>query len=484
MNNKPLHKKTATELIVDLTTKKISAEELLEETINRIDKFDTQINAIPYRDFDNARRQAKEIDTRLAKGEKKPLLGLPMSVKDSFNVIGMPTTWGNKNFKDYIPTENAVAVKRLKDAGAIIIGKSNVPFMLQDWQTYNDLYGTTNNPWNFKLTPGGSSGGAAAALAAGFVSLELGSDLAGSLRAPAHFCGVYSHKPSLELIPMRGTSPPTFPCYPIHVDLVVSGPMARSAADLKLSLDVMAGPDELLDGSSYKLKLLPAKHTALKDYKILVLDSHPVYPTAKSITHALNELVEKLTKAGAKVSRENKDTELRAITENFAFLLGAFGTNNLPEKLYRRLEKDLRELHQEDNSLHAQALRGSVSAHREWLAAVTARDALKQKWQPVFEKYDVILCPAMPTLAFPHDHSNPNNRKLIVDGKEMPYDAQYSWIALPSSFGLPATTAPIAISNDNLPIGIQIIGNFLEDYTTIHFAELLTKEFGEVALTL
>jgi amidase len=199
---------STTELVRALAARRISAVELLERAIARIEYYNPAINAVVVRDYVRARAAAIAADAALAQGERRPLLGIPMTVKESFNVAGLPITWGIPMFQYWRPNEDAVAVARLKAAGAIIIGKTNVPFALSDWQSYNDVYGTTNNPWDFGRSPGGSSGGSAASVAAGFVSLELGSDIAGSLRAPAHFCGVFAHKPSYGLVPLRGHSWP------------------------------------------------------------------------------------------------------------------------------------------------------------------------------------------------------------------------------------------------------------------------------------
>jgi amidase len=254
---------TATALLAALADKRVSAVELVDFAIARIEALDKSINAVVVRDFERARTAAKEADAALARGERRPLLGLPMTVKEQFNVAGLPTTWGNPKFRDWHPEADALTVQRLKAAGAVVIGKTNVPLGLTDWQSYNEIYGTTNNPWDLSRTPGGSSGGAAAALAAGFVPLELGSDIGGSLRAPAHYCGVFSHKPSLDLVPQRGSGPPDTPAVPVRGDLAVVGPMARSAVDLALELDVLAGPDEWSEGIGYKLALPPPRHDKL-----------------------------------------------------------------------------------------------------------------------------------------------------------------------------------------------------------------------------
>ena len=250
---------TAGDLVEALASRQVSSRELVDAAFARIEALDPKINAVVVRDFDRARTAADAADAALERGERQPLLGLPMTVKEQFNIAGLPTTWGFPKFKDWRPDVDALVVQRLKAAGAIILGKTNVPVDLGDWQSYNEVYGTTNNPWDFGRSPGGSSGGAAAALAAGFVPLELGSDIGGSLRAPAHFCGVFSHKPSIDLVPLRGAGPPQTPAIPGRGDFAVAGPMARSAADLALELSVVAGPDELMDGIGYKLALPPPR---------------------------------------------------------------------------------------------------------------------------------------------------------------------------------------------------------------------------------
>jgi len=248
------------ELVAMLANRKISAVELLEHAIARIEALDQRINAVVVRDFERAHSAAVAADAALARGERAPLLGLPMTVKEAINVTGMPTTWGMPMFKGWMPKQDSVVIARLKSAGAIIIGKTNVPFAISDWQSYNEIYGTTNNPWDLSRTPGGSSGGAAAALAAGYVSLELGSDLAGSIRAPAAFCGVFGHKPSYGVVPLGGFAPPTVEQrLSADSDLAVLGPMARTAADLALALDVLAGPEDR-DATAYRLALPPPRH--------------------------------------------------------------------------------------------------------------------------------------------------------------------------------------------------------------------------------
>lgn len=478
-NNKELPYLSASELISMLSTRKISSQELLDETIARIESLDKTINAIPVRDFDRARQQAKIIDAAIAKGEKTPLSGLPMSLKESFNIEGLPTSWGNNEFKNWRPAEDALAVSRLKKAGAVIIGKSNVPFMLQDWQTYNDLHGVTNNPWDVSVTPGGSSGGSAAALAAGFVALEVGSDLAGSLRTPAHFCGIYTHKPTQNIIPLRGTSAPTMIPLPTGHDLAVAGPMARSAKDLELGLSILAGPDEMLSGKGFELKLPKPRHQRLQDFRVLVLDEHPLLPTAASVVKPLNELTENLIKLGVNITRDvKKIIDNAKITRTYMQFLGAFVGACLPPDIYEYFKVQAGELKNDDQSLGAFFLRGSISTHRDLFLATQMREAFRQQFRAIFNDYDVIICPVMPTPAFAHDHSDVLKREINIDGNRYSYNDQLTWISLATLFGLPATVAPLALTEHGLPVGVQIIGDYLEDLTTIQFAHLLEREFG------
>src|SRR3954451_21777750 len=251
---------TAVDLSAALAAKKVSAVELAQDAISRIERHDAKINAICVRDFERGLAAARAADAALARGEKKPLLGIPLTVKESYNIAGLPTTWGIPQQKDFVPGEDALSIMRVKDAGGVILGKTNVPLGLGDWQSYNEIYGVTNNPYDLGRTPGGSSGGSAAALAAGYGALSLGSDIGGSLRAPAFHCGVYAHKPTFNLVPVRGHIPPPLPAIPLERDMAVIGPMARSAADLSLLLDVIAGLDPLDTGVGYRVALPPPRY--------------------------------------------------------------------------------------------------------------------------------------------------------------------------------------------------------------------------------
>lgn len=470
----------ASELVRALANQEVSARELVDAAIARIEALDPKINAVVVRDFDRARQAANDADAALSRGERRRLLGLPMTVKEQYNVAGLPTCWGYPKFDGWKPDYDALVVQRLKAAGAIILGKTNVPKGLGDWQSFNDIYGTTNNPWETSRTPGGSSGGSAAALAAGFVPLELGSDIGGSLRAPAHFCGVCAHKPSLDLVPQRGSGSPQRPPNPVRGDMEVNGPMARSAADLALALDVIAGPDEMWEGIAYKLALPPPRHDKLADFRVLVIDTNPLCPTAAGIRLALDTLADRLAKAGCQVSHANpKMPDLGRTIRNYAELLLAFYSLDLSPEERVRCDAAARVLSPEDQSLRAYELRGLTISHPEYLRASRVRVGLRAHWQALFQDVDVVLCPPMPSPAFPHDHSEPEEeRQLEIDGKKVPYGDQKAWSAVATVTGLPATITPIGRTDGGLPVGVQIIGGFLEDRTTIAFARLIEQEFG------
>lgn len=471
--------RTATRLVADLRSRQVSATELLDHTIDRVEALDGAINAVVVRDFGRARDEARQADAALAAGDTRPLLGLPMTVKEAFNVAGLPTTWGLPGMQDIPVLEDAVVVARLKAAGAVIIGKTNIPVMLADWQSANPVHGVTRNPWDVSRTPGGSSGGGAAALAAGLVSLEYGSDLASSLRAPAHYCGVYAHKPSHGLTPSRGFAPPGAPtsCPAPVIDLAVVGPMARSADDLALALDVTAGPDDH-EAVGYRLHLPPPRHAALKDHRVLVLDRHPLLPTSDSIRVALADRAARLESLGCKIGRESPHLpDLAQIAATFVELLMAQMSADTADEAYAQARMAAERLPKGADPMASAAVRGGVLSHRDWIAADRLRTAFAHQWRALFRDWDVVLCPSMPTQAPPLN--GPGGPAMPeIDGLAVPYEAQPLWGTLATLTGNPATAFPIGLDAAGLPIGAQAIGPFLEDRTTIAFAGLMEREFG------
>jgi amidase len=471
---------TAENLVALLQARQVSAIELVDRAIARIEAHDGKLNAVVVRDFDRARAAAAEADRALARGDRRPLLGVPMTVKECANVAGLPTTWGIPGTERIQVREDAVAVARLKAAGAIVLGKTNVPLMLFDMQSYNSIYGTTNNPWDLGRTPGGSSGGSAAALAAGYVSLELGTDIGGSLRVPSGFCGVFGHKPTYGLVPSRGIAPPGTPSLSVgvRVDLTVAGPIARSAGDLALALGVIAGPDDA-DALAYKLVLPPPRSTELRDFRVLIVDDHPLLPTAGNVRTALDKIADRLARTGVRVAQTSPLLPDLALSGRvFTQLLMAVFGGDLPDDIYARRQSAAATLPPDTMSITATSLRSSVMSHREWIRADRLRTGIADRWRRFFREWDVLLCPVMPTPAFAHDHSDINTRRISIDGTEVPYGDQTIWNSIATLAGLPATAMPIGRSDEGLPIGMQIIGPYLEDRTTIAFAELVEREFG------
>jgi amidase len=472
--------KTATELSRALAARQVSAVELAEDAIARIERHDSKINAVCVRDFERAMQAARAADAALARGEAKPLLGIPFTVKESFNVAGLPTTWGFVQHKDFRPAEDALAITRVKDAGGVILGKTNVPAALSDWQSYNDIYGTTNNPYDLGRTPGGSSGGSSAALAAGYGALSLGTDIGGSLRVPAFHCGIYAHKPTFALVAPRGHIPPQVPPIPLDRDLSVIGPMARCAADLALALDVIAGPDPLDAGVGYKLALPPPRHAALKDFRVLVVDGHPLLPANKEIRASIETLAGKLEKAGTRVARQSPLLpDFADASRLYMRMLMGFLASFWPVEQYDAVRAAAAQLNPDDLSLAAERLRGMSVSHRAWVLDDGARARLRAQWRKLFGEFDAVICPIMPTQAYPHDHSpEQETRRINIDGKDYVYPDQLAWPGFATLPGLPATAIPTGFASDGLPVGVQIIGPWLEDKTPIKLAELIEHEYG------
>lgn len=472
---------TAGELTAAMEAGDVSAVELTTAAVARIERLDGEVNAVCVPDFERALAAAEEANARRARGESGPVLGVPMTIKDSIDIAGLPTTWGFPPFKDNVAAADAVAVARLKAAGAVILGKTNVPLALGDFQSYNGIYGVTNNPWDLGRTPGGSSGGSAAALAAGFGALSMGSDIGGSLRVPAHFSGVYAHKPSIGLLPLRGhTFPGTRPLPEFGGELGVIGPMARGAADLATMVRLLSDPDEAGLGAGYRTALRPARHDELDAYRVLILDSHPLLPVSAEVRAAIDDLAKRLEAVGVTVRRESPHLpDLAEGARSYMRLLQSATSAGFPPHVYAAAQLAAAALDESDTSLAAERARGMVLGHRDWVAADGVRAGQRAQWAELFADVDVVVAPVFATPAIPHDHSEPMAaRTITVDGEEHDYLDQLAWAGLATAPGLPSTAVPVTRSAQGLPIGVQLIGPLFEDYTPIRFAELLDREFG------
>ena len=459
-----------------LRKKKIGCLELLDAYLARVERHNPRLNAIIALDVEGARRRAKAADRALARRQVwGPLHGLPMTVKESYDVAGLPTTWGIPELKDNVPADNAVAVERLLGAGAVLFGKTNVPLYLADWQSYNAIYGTTNNPWDVTRSPGGSSGGSAAALAAGLTGLEAGSDIGASIRNPAHYCGVYGHKPTYGIVPPRGQA---LPGKVAQGDISVIGPMARSAADLDVALSIMAGPDAI-DGAGWQLRLPPPEKKALREYKVAVMLTDPASEVDREVQDRLEALADFLARKRAKVSdRARPAIDTAEANRVYILLLRAATSGRQTDEAFARNVEIVRGLAPGEQGYYARMMRGNTLSHREWLQLDEARHRMRLAWAEFFDEYDLLLCPAAASAAFPHDQEGErHDRTIAVDGRRVPTTDQLFWAGYSGMAYLPATVAPAGFTPGGLPVGVQIVGPQHGDRTCIDFARLLEEEF-------
>jgi len=448
----------------------ISCLELLDHYVARVERLDPRINAVVVRDFAHARERARALDSQ--SDRSAPLFGVPMTVKESFNLAGLPTTWGHEAQRGSAASEDALPVQRLTGAGAVVFGKTNVPVSLADWQSFNPVYGTSSNPWNQSHTPGGSSGGSAAAMAAGLSGLELGSDIGGSIRVPAHYCGVFGHKPSWGLCSSRGQS---LVLTAGMGDISVIGPLARSARDLELALDVIAGGDPVQDVG--RMALPPPRTSRLSDLRIAVWSSEPGQTTDAETTAHIDGLADSLEREGATISRAARPAF--DVTEAFHLyvrLLAAALSGRATEETLQRMREAKARRPADDLSADAIFERTVDMTHREWLHLNERRFQIRRLWGQFFREWDVLLCPVIATPALPHMQQGETwERSVAVDGRTIPYNDMLFWPGVTCAFHLPASVAPIGVSEAGLPIGVQIVGPFHGDRTTIHVAGLLEQ---------
>ena len=469
---------SAHEILKKIKQREVSSLEVLDCFLAQVEKVNPKINAIVALDAERAKEKAIEADNKInLKSKLGPLHGLPMTIKDAFEVEGIVSTGGNPAWKDNIPKRNAEAVQRLVDAGAIIFGKTNVPFLSSDLQSFNKIYGTTNNPWDLERTPGGSSGGSAAALAAGMTPLELGSDIGGSIRVPAHFCGLYGHKPSYNIISEVGHMPPPPGSILTGNGLSVAGPLARSPEDLEIALDVLVSAQEQ-DSQAWKVKLPKARTKKTKELKIAVWPDEPYAEADNEITNLIKETAEDLKHAGAKVETVDLPISFEEIDKIYSLLLNPLMLAGSPKETFETLAKLNESLDPYDMSELAKVDRGSVLKHADWVIVNAMRQNMRQKWREFFNKFDVILCPTCITPAFKHNHNPVHERKLTINGKDDEYLRATLWAGPAVSAGLPSTNVPIGMSSNNLPISMQITGPYLEDKTCLEVAKVVRNIRG------
>ena len=470
--------RTTSDLLRALTAGEVSSLELLDALLARVQSHNPAINAVVATAAGAARKRAREADAARARGESwGKLHGLPMTIKDSIEVVGMPTTSGAPELAQHMPARHADAVQSLVDAGAIVFGKTNVPLFTGDFQSYNEVYGTTTNPWDPERIPGGSSGGSAAALAAGLTPLELGSDIGGSIRNPAHFCGVYGHKPTWGTVSVRGNVPGP-PGTLSSPDLVVLGPMARCADDLELGLDVLAAPSPP-NTRAWRLELPASRHGRLSGFRVAAWLEQPGFPVSNDVADRIQLAVDRITAKVASVddkARPSLDPQ-RSHALYLRLLYSVIGPGRSGGAL-AEIAKMLSPLGPSDQEADGDMIRGSVDLHSTWLWDNETRHQLCASWAEFFKEVDVLLCPIMPVTAFPHDHRPVAERKLQVDGREIGYFDPLFWAGLFTVSYLPVTVVPVGRTREGLPVGMQIVAPYLEDRTAIHFARLIEHLVG------
>ena len=463
----------------------ISSRELTRHVFKRIKKYNEKINAFVTLNEEQALRRARKADEALAAGKKwGPLHGLPILIKDQYRTAGLRTTCGFPELTEYVPQENAVAVERLLNAGAIIVGKTNTPVGGGDIQTYNKVAGTTNNPWDAAKTSGGSTGGGAAALAAGMGFLELGGDLAGSIRTPSNFCGVCGHKSSLNLVPLQGSIPPLPSVVPASIsmaaltDLTVAGPLARSAADLKLELEIIAGPAPE-DAVCLSWTLPKPRRQKLREYKIGFVTDDRFCPVDSDIRAVVTQVTDALSKEGVKV-REGWPEGIKPaeVFDTYFKLLAAclspspIFTETVIEKMRSRFDQPYGEFERK-------RVQGLTLSHKDWYMLSVIRLYTRLAWQEFFKEYDAFIMPANCVAAFSHNHDS-NMYGRVIDSPDRPryYGEAFKWISLATLAGCPATVIPAGKTKANLPVGIQIMGPYMEDGTPLDLAMKIESVLG------
>jgi amidase len=474
-----LHFLPATELCRLLRDGEVSSVELLDHFLARVEAHDPAINAVVALDAERGRARAAEADAARRRGESwGPLHGLPMTVKDAFETEGLVTTSGAPELRDNVPASDADAVARLKAAGAVVFGKTNLPIHAGDLQTFNEVYGRTNNPWAPDRSPGGSSGGSAAALAAGLTGLELGSDIGGSIRNPAHYCGVFGLKPTWGIVSPRGHIPgPPGTLKPADVNVV--GPLGRSAADLALGLDVLAGPAGL-DAAGWRLDLPPARNGgALAGLRVATWFDDPFTPIAADTRALLDGAARALADGGATVTAVEPPVGLGELVMSWERLVLPVVSMSMPEDDVAALVEMAAAPVADDEPRTVRAIRAIAARHRDWLRADERRHRHRRLFAGLFEQHDVLLAPVMPTDAIPHDTDRDiTAREVDVDGVARPYLDGLSWNGGIGTLLLPVAVPPVGRTPAGLPVGVQVVAPHLHDRTAIAVAGHIERLLG------
>jgi len=467
----------ATDLTAALRRGELSSRELLAHYRLRIDRLNPAINAVVTLD-ETAFDRAAAADAARASGRSwGPLHGLPITIKDSLETAGLRTTAGAPEYAGHVPERDAEAVARLRAAGAIVFGKTNLPAYAADCQTFNPIFGTTRNPWDPDRAVGGSSGGAAAAVAAGLTGLDLGSDLGGSIRNPAGYCGVFGLRPSFGIIPTRGHVPGP-PGTLAQLDMATVGPLTRAAADLQLALDVLAGADPA-DAVAWRLELPPPRADSLRGYRVAVWLDDEYCPVDAEVLRVLGAAADAIEATGTRVDATARPCSLRTAERLAQQLIQAEFSGTYPPEAYHQLRSRAESADPADDTPPVRHARNVTARVRDHRLAGEARARLAAQCADFFTDHDVLLCPITPTTAIPHDHQpDVDARRIIVNGTPRPYGDQIPWASLPGLFGLPAVVLPAGIARDGLPVGLQVIGARFADRTVIDIAGRIAELTG------
>ncbi|MEN8722346.1 MAG: amidase [Alphaproteobacteria bacterium] len=463
-----LQQMDATAWLERLDSGAISCRELLDLHIQQIADVNPALNAVVAFDFDRARARADAADKARADGISwGPLHGLPMTIKDALETEGLVTTGGGPEYKGHIPAKHADAVQRVVDAGAIIIGKTNVPYMSGDLQTYNDVYGVTSNPWDVSRVPGGSSGGAAASLATGMTTIEIGSDIGGSIRCPAHYCGVCGLKPSLDIIPGRGHVPGP-PGALARNDMSVIGPMARSVRDLQLMLPILAGPSGP-DQKGYRLDLPTPRTKDVREMRLALWTDDSYSPTSSDTQRVLTDLADELEAAGATVDRNpTLPNTLEEICSVYTPMLASVVLAAMPPQVLAGLAAVADNAVEGDNSFPTLQAKGANLTYGQRMIYQDMRLQMRAAWETFMADYDAILMPNSPDAAFVKNHETPFPARIVpVDGVDRHYHDFIAWTAPSIILTYPAASIPAGQSSNGMPINVQIMSAYLEDQTAL-----------------
>jgi amidase len=473
----------AHELARQLRRREVGALELLDHYLARVARLNPALNAIVVLEPEAARARAREADAALARNEIwGPLHGLPMTVKESFNVTGWPTTYGFAAHAGNRAASDAITVQRLRAAGAVIFGKTNVPVSLADWQSFNPVYGTTHNPWDRTRTPGGSSGGSAAALAAGLTGLELGSDIGASIRNPAHFCGVYGHKPSWGVVPQTGHELTPVPIAD-NYDIAAAGPLARSAFDLTLAMAVLCEPLTMFTPLGRVPLAWRTRGTPPPRCRVAIISDDREAEVDSALRAALGRLADFLRSEGVPVTMDARPVDSAEAHAVYLHLLRAATGARYDDAEYARTQERAARLLPGDDGYPARLYRGVTTTHRNWVQFDWRRDRLRQQWAAFFERFDLLICPTATTAAFVQNQQGERWERLIpvrrADGSTLmqPTTDALFWAGYPGLVGLPACAVPLEISAEGLPVGAQIVGPAFGDIDVLGFAGWLEREY-------